>query len=165
MDVLITDANIWIDLEVGDLTTDFIDLPHSVAVPDALFHDELVDQHHDLLELGLELRTVSGPNVARAVGWQDDYPDASRNDLLALSLAEQLDGILVTGDQALRRAARSEDVEVHGTIWIGDRLLDYDVVDESQLREAYRQMYAGYRRLPWSVINERLREWGVPELG
>lgn len=164
MDVLITDANIWIDLEVGGLTGPFFQLPADIVVPDVLYHAELADQHSYLLGFDLDLRTVDGPQVARAVQWGSKYPNASRNDLLALALADQLDGTLVTGDSALRNAADSEDVEVHGTIWVGDQLVDRDVADEEQLRTAYENMKNGDRRLPWGIVEDRLEEWGLDSL-
>lgn len=164
MEVLITDANIWIDLDVGGLTGPFFELPTGIAVPEVLYYAELADQHSYLLGFGLQLRTVSGPNVLRIVRWQSQYPDASRYDLLALSLADQIDGTLLTGDNALRNAAESEDVEVHGTIWIGDRLLDHDLIDNRELRTAYQSMRDRDRRLPWDHINDRLADLGLAPL-
>ncbi|MFB6373909.1 MAG: hypothetical protein ABEN55_12545 [Bradymonadaceae bacterium] len=81
-----------------------------------------------------------------------------------MSLADQLDGTLVTGDNALRNAADNEDVEVHGTISIGERLLDHDLVDEPELRTAYQTMRDGDRRLPWGEIDDRFDNWRLTPL-
>ncbi|WP_226970170.1 PIN domain-containing protein [Vibrio navarrensis] len=55
MYLLISDANILIDLEEGQLLGVFFNLPYQFKVPDVLFHEELSDQHGYLLELGLLL--------------------------------------------------------------------------------------------------------------
>jgi predicted nucleic acid-binding protein len=164
MDILVTDANIWIDVDVGGLTEAFCALSYQVVIPDALFRQELQEHHAEVLTSGAELRTVSGSNVLRTVKWQQDYQDASRLDLLALSLANQLNGILLSGDKALRQAAENEGVECHGTIWVGDRLLSENLVSRVELRDAYQAMKDGDRRLPWSLIEERIHEWGTPPL-
>ncbi len=55
MYLLISDANILIDLEEGQLLEVFFNLPYQFKVSDVLFHEELSDQHGYLLELGLLL--------------------------------------------------------------------------------------------------------------
>ena len=59
MYLLISDANILIDLEEGQLLEVFFNLPYQFKVPDVLFHEELSDQHGYLLELGLLLGELS----------------------------------------------------------------------------------------------------------
>lgn len=53
MQILISDANILIDIEIGDLTPAIFRLPYTITVPDILFELELKDQHKYLLKAGL----------------------------------------------------------------------------------------------------------------
>ncbi|WP_223811888.1 PIN domain-containing protein [Pseudomonas oryziphila] len=55
MQLLISDANILIDLEEGELLAQLFTLPYQFTVPDILYFDELEAQHAHLLRLGLEL--------------------------------------------------------------------------------------------------------------
>lgn len=59
MQLLISDANILIDLGEGQLLTQFFQLPYEFRVLDILFYEELEAQHGHLLDLGLQ--TVSLP--------------------------------------------------------------------------------------------------------
>lgn len=45
MQLLISDANILIDLEEGELLNELFQLPYQFKVPDILFFEELEDQH------------------------------------------------------------------------------------------------------------------------
>lgn len=53
MQLLISDANILIDLEEGGLLRQLFGLPYEFRVPDILFYEELEDQHGYLVDLGL----------------------------------------------------------------------------------------------------------------
>ena len=58
--LLISDANILIDIEDGSLTPVVFHLPYEIAVPDILFELELKERHNHLLQMGLKL-TSSPP--------------------------------------------------------------------------------------------------------
>ena len=57
--LLISDANIFIDMEVGGLIERMFDLDYQFAVPDVLFAEELAGHHGYLLDLGLQTRQLS----------------------------------------------------------------------------------------------------------
>jgi len=65
--LLISDANILIDIESGGLITFMFSLEVQFAVPDILFNDELKDLHAHLLELGEQLRQFDDEQVQRVV--------------------------------------------------------------------------------------------------
>ncbi|MCS2611016.1 hypothetical protein [Halomonas dongshanensis] len=53
MQLLISDANILIDLEEGRVLERLFLLPYQFSVPDVLFAKELENQHGYLLDMGL----------------------------------------------------------------------------------------------------------------
>lgn len=63
MQLLISDANILIDMEEGQLLRQVFGLPFEFRVPDLLFFDELEEQHAHWLEYGLKLGTLTGDSV------------------------------------------------------------------------------------------------------
>lgn len=63
--LLISDANILMDVEVGDLVAPMFSLSCQFAVPDVLYYEELEDQHAHLLDMGLQTKTLSAKSVAR----------------------------------------------------------------------------------------------------
>lgn len=164
MDVLITDSNIWIDLEEGRILCHIFALPAQVVTPDALFHQELKDQHGHLTSMGLELRSVSGKLIEQTQQWASRFPKTSRLDLFALALAKHESGILVTGDAALRDAADQLGVSRHGTLWLIDQFHQRGFLSADAARQAYQRMRHADRRLPWDLVNDQLADLGADPL-
>ncbi|TQE98339.1 MAG: hypothetical protein FKY71_14345 [Spiribacter salinus] len=69
MPVLISDANVLIDMEVGELLQLMFSLPHEFATPDILYADELEEHHPYLPQLGLQLRQLDGDRVNSAMDY------------------------------------------------------------------------------------------------
>lgn len=156
--LLISDANILIDMEEGGLLEAMFQLPFDFATPDILFVEELEEEHANLPNLGLVLKEVSSESMIYAMQLTGTYPQASRNDCFALALAKQEKCPLLTGDMALRRAAEKEAAIVKGTIWLVTQLVVQQKINIEQARDAYRQMQANGRRLPWSIAEKALEE-------
>jgi len=64
--LLISDANILIDMDVGDLLAPMFSMEYRFAVPDVLYVEELEGQHDGLLYLGLESMTLGSDKDLRA---------------------------------------------------------------------------------------------------
>lgn len=158
MQLLISDANILIDLEEGQLIELMFQLPYRFSIPDILFFEELEEEHQHLTELGLTLSELSSETVSYAAELIPRYGQASRNDCFALALAAMQDCPLLTGDKALRKAAEAESVMVHGTVWLVEMMIKKQIITIDQARTAYRRMEAAGRRLPWSVAEAILQE-------
>ncbi|HKL77594.1 MAG TPA: DUF3368 domain-containing protein, partial [Gammaproteobacteria bacterium] len=105
MRLLISDANVLIDIEEGELVSLLFRLPHRIATPDLLFFDELESHHPALPEAGLELLSMPGVLIEEAQRLAAEYPAPSRYDMLALVLAQQHQCALLTGDNPLRKLA------------------------------------------------------------
>ena len=156
MALIVRDANIFIDFEAGGLLNRVFELPEDIAVPDVLFEEELRARHENLLGLGLRCLVLRPGAVDRAVELADRYRRPSRIDLTALALAEQERCALLTGDRFLRDAAKSEGVEVHGTLWLMERLLDAGLVNVATAGKAYARMRTAERRLPWDEVERQV---------
>ena len=63
--LLISDANILIDIEEGNLTPVVFLLPYEIAVPDILFELELRERHSHLLEAGLKVKSLTASSLRR----------------------------------------------------------------------------------------------------
>ncbi len=55
MQLLISDANILIDMEEGELISHFFQLPYDIAIPEILYHEEINELHSHLLSMGLNI--------------------------------------------------------------------------------------------------------------
>lgn len=165
--LLISDSNIFIDMITGELLGQMFQLPETFAVPDVLYEEELSEQHPELLDLGLVQLGLRGEGVAEAVelGAVCTGRDApSQNDLIALMLAKQEQAPLLTGDRRLRRLAeqRYGTIEIRGTIWLVQRLVDERLVVPAEAVVAYDKMRLGGSRLPWTTeVARQIRTWGI----
>ena len=152
LDVLVGDANIFIDLEEGNLTRKFFKLPFKIIVPDILYEEELAYSHNDLLSLGLKPTSLTSNSITNLQSLTIQYPATSRNDCFALQLAKQETCPLLTGDKELRKAAEKEKVVVKGTIWIVEQLILLGLISLKDAKNAFREMRFKSRWLPWEEI-------------
>jgi predicted nucleic acid-binding protein len=156
--LLISDANILIDMDTGGLLAPTFNMEYRFAVPDVLYHDELMEQHAGLLDMGLEAMTMDGDLVARVGQLAQRYRRPGRNDLFALALAAHQECPLLTGDKDLRAAAEAEAVEVRGTLWLVTEMVRSAKISTQVARAAYQRMRDSGRRLPWDQAGQMLAD-------
>lgn len=161
MDVLISDTSVVIDLERSGLIEQVFALPFRFIVPDALYVQEIRDYGGErLCALGLEVRELSGKQVAEAQRLRGLERRISIHDSYALSLAKGEVGILLAGDGALRRLAETEEVRCHGVLWIFDRLEEHGIVAFPGLHRGLELIVAHPRcRLPQEAVDRRLNRY------
>ena len=167
--LLISDANILIDMSVAGLLEAMFSLPESFAVPDVLFAEELSERHPELLSFGLTTLTLDGAGVREATMVMASCTGRaapSLNDVFALMLAKQVGGVLLTGDRRLRELTetRYSDIKVRGTLWLVQRLQEHGLLETDAARAAYWRMRQSGSRLPWGEVNRQLVEWGLDPL-
>jgi predicted nucleic acid-binding protein len=154
--LLISDANILIDMEDGNLIPVIFQLPYEIAVPDILFELELRERHSHLLQAGLKVKSLNSESVKKTEFLTQQYPRPSMMDHSALALALQERCPLLTGDKDLRVAAKKEGVEVHGTLWIIEELLNQKIIQQSQAKGSFDAMKVKGSRLPWGDVDKLL---------
>jgi len=152
LQILISDSNIFIDMEVAHLTSQMFALPYNFATPDILYYEELEEEHPNLLDTDLKILTLSPETIKYTESIVSKYPKAGKNDLFALALAKQESCPLLTGDGALRKAGKKEEIQIFGTIWIMDELIKHNIITKDEAMEAYDRMKSNKRRLPWELI-------------
>jgi predicted nucleic acid-binding protein len=155
--LLVSDANVIIDMEVGGLIKRMFRLDYEFAVPDVLYEEELKENHSNLPKLGLKRLELQAAAVEYAVALGARYPRPGRIDLMALALAKQEQCRLLTGDQALRDAGKAEAMDVVGTIWLIGEMLCAKIITKKDARAAYDKMKQSDRRLPWDEVEKQLK--------
>ena len=160
--LLISDANILIDMEKGGITRQMFQLDAMFAVPNMLYEEELRADHPELPALGLQSFELSAKTVAYAEKLivKHSHTGASINDLLALALAWQEKTALLTGDGKLRIAAAAEKIPFYGTLWLVEQLINAKILTVKQAAAAYAKMKATGRWLPWDRVERQLRIHG-----
>lgn len=158
MQVLISDANILIDMEVGALLDRMFLLPYQFKAPDVLFEEELKASHPHLLALGLQLGELRSESLATVFEFNTKYGGPSIHDCFALALAKQEKCPLLTGDRRLKNAAEKEAVVVMGTLWVVEQMVVHAVLTKAEALQAYDTMKTNGSRLPWDIAKRRIEE-------
>jgi len=162
MRIIISDTCCFIDLGKGRLVRAVLKLPYVFVMPDVLFNDELLNfgsvTKDDLCALGLQVVELDAHGTQRAMEHFVRYRALTVHDSFALALAERTeDCILLTGDSALRKIAAGMGIEVHGVLWVLDKLVQTSLSTASQLYEAlciFEQDELVF--LPLSEVHRRL---------
>ncbi len=162
--VAVQDANILIDLELAGLfdlwfktgiethTTDLIrgELEkgrHEQAL--GYFKSKHIREHHlDAAEL------AAIATLEKEVGNK-----ASFNDCSVLYLARKIDAMMLSGDKALRNAGKAREIEVHGTIWIFDILIEKGLLSQKVAATKLERLINKDRHLPSAECSQRLNRW------
>lgn len=153
MAILVSDANIFIDMDVADLTRPMFRLDDDFATPNVLYQEELAHHHPELPGLGLRVVRLSSACVSEVEQLTLVYREPSTNDLFALALAKERQWPLLSGDRRLREAARAEGVEIHGTLWIVERMIETRTITWSRAENGLELMRQADRRLPWNDVD------------
>jgi|SRR3989304_3267956 len=165
MDVLVSDTSVVIDLERAGLIEHIFALPYRFVVPDALYENEIKDYGGErLLALGLQVRSLTGEQLAEAQRFRTLERRISIHDSYALSLAKAEAAILLAGDAAMRRLAETVEVRCHGVLWVFDQLEERRVVAATALHEGLTRVIAHPRCwLPRDMVDLRLRRYAEGE--
>ena len=156
--LLISDANIIIDLEAGEIMAALFQLPYQFAIPDLLFAEEIEEGSPYLVEMGLQPLAVSGDSIDYAIALGEQYGnEPGLNDRLALALAKQESCPLLTGDGNLRLLATREDADVRGTLWIFSELIEFGFLTKAEAVNALGRMKGRGRRLPWKEAERTIQ--------
>lgn len=155
--LLVSDANIIIDLDVGNLLERFFRLPYQFITPDILFEQELKVQHSNLLDLGLCLCSLNEESMTYAFELKQKHKPTSLNDIFCLSLAKQEKCSLLTGDKALKEVAKLELIQTNGTIWVLKQLVLLNIIDRQDALNSLELMKSNGRRLPWEQAKELIQ--------
>jgi hypothetical protein len=162
--IAVQDANVLIDLELAGLldlwfqtgiethTTDLIR-----AELEAGGHGQALAyfQSGQLIEHGLgfeELLAVA--ELEREVGNKAKF-----NDCSVLYLARKLGAMLLSGDRPLRIAGEQRQIEVHGTLWIFDQLVERKLMTGKVAAAKLESLRRECRFFPERECQIRLERW------
>ncbi len=159
--LLISDANIIIDIIVGELQDAMFALDYDFGTPDILYAEELEEQHPEIIDAGLALFELNPDTInnANTLYQQNIITKVSVNDCMALALAQQENCTLLTGDAKLKKLAIIENVPVRGTLWIVDEMFTGKLISVKNAEDAYQKMLNDGSRLPIEEIKKQINKF------
>ena len=139
MKVAVTDACIFIDLLDVDACTAFFNLELEVVTSRQIWL-ELEEEQRNILKKWIDKDRLSiksgGHNLLKIREDNKLSVSLSIADLTAWALASDENGILLTSDGTLRKAAKANNVKTHGLLWIFDQIVKNKLltVDEASTK-------------------------------
>ena len=162
--VVVKDANIIIDLEQAGVLEIWLSMPVETHTTDFIVRQLSAGKHEAALS------QVRSGNIREYRCSAEDLesidelfqtfgggPDV--NDCSVLFLAGKLDAVLLTGDRALRRESEVRRVEVHGTIWIFDQMIEAGKIDPVDAARKLQDLLDSGRFLPQEICQKRIQMW------
>ena len=163
MKYISSDTNVWIDfLTINRIKLPFR-LPYTYIMNQDAIDEELLSPPNfkeQLLAAGLVATELTDDEFFLAEGYGIHYRKLSVHDRIALAIAKKRNITLLTGDQALRNAARSEGVSLIGTIGILDQLYDQELISTEEYVDSLKDLQAkngAVVRLPANELEIRIR--------
>jgi hypothetical protein len=157
--VLVTDTNIWIDLDNGGILTVVFRLPYHFLIPDLATRELIRPRWQSLQALGLVLQELSADQVIELTQLRLSHRNLSVIDLASFLLAKSLNATLLTGDSRLFALAKENGLYVHGVLWLLDELVRLRVHAPKQAASALQKMLVAGAHLPRDECRKRLVNW------
>jgi len=83
----------------------------------------------------------------------------SIGDLSCLVYAENHNAVIVAGDRNLRLLATQKKIEVHGSLWLLDELIERGIITPTKAAAALKLMLDNDAWLPLDECEIRMKSW------
>ena len=155
----VLDTNTIIDLHFGKLLHKVFKLPCKFLITDLLREELLNPPFDSLAEMGLLVESLTSEEVSEIYVMGGRYPEPSQYDISVLILARSKNTVLITGDEALRRAAADNSVDCHGTCWLIDYLANERLITYTDAIATYDVILKKRRYPPKDECRDLLSRW------
>ncbi len=166
MTVLVSDSSVLIEFSKRLVLEEMFALEFQFAVPDLLFHEELLDlgqySRLDLQTFGLMIESLDSEGMRAALAYQSKRPALSLVDSFSLALASNRGWALLTEDRAMQGVAQSEGVAHKDALWVVDRVYSAGVLSTAQVITVLAAMRSDPRcPVPRRLLTFRIRQLGA----
>lgn len=164
MTLLIHDANVLIDLISIDLLDLALGLPFGMATTDLVRREIEDPEQARALASCIEkdkIRVITSTmkDMNTIIAYAGEYTRLSLADCSVLYHATELNGIVISGDEKLRKEAKAHQIEVHGTPWVLSQLVRITDISPSIAIEKLERLMIINSRLPHKECQELLETW------
>lgn len=172
---VITDTGFWINIAKGNLVESFVNLAQreswTVVIPHIAEEDirSVLDELSSppagslLRHSTIKVCPLSEEETLDLRKMQLEHLRLSFADLSVVLIAARLHPkIVLTLDAGLRALAESRGYQVHGSLWILDKMVQQRIVSILQACEALQRMASFPERLPPTEVAKRRKRWQCP---
>ncbi|NCC61342.1 MAG: PIN domain-containing protein [Verrucomicrobiae bacterium] len=163
--LVVSDANIFIDLWQIDLLEEFFQLPLKIHTTDYVI-DELTkgDIQTKILYYSdhkkLIIQEFDGDESEAISDIYNNQNGLSYTDCSVLFLAQKNECKLLTGDNKLNRVATKEGIDVHGLLHVFDLLVEeHQILPPQKAVQCLKSLISSNARLPVEEVESRIKKW------
>lgn len=154
----VIDLNVIIDLHYGDILEKLFESTFEVETTDLVLSKLTNPEADEVVKRGLQVTTLEEKVMLETIRLVDaNRPRISVDDASTLALALHKDVILLTGEKNLRNIAASMAKEVHGTLWVIEKMVEQSVLEPATAIVALEKMLASSRRLPSDEVEKLIK--------
>ena len=166
MIIVITDACFLIDLIDIDLFEEFLGLGYQVHITSSVFaeleNDEYVKPVSKCIGRNrmflYHLTAADQTALEKLMGKHSSR--LSEPDCSCLYLAKEMKATILTCEKLLTNVAKNLNLDVHGSLWILDRLLEASMITRRIAYSKLKDLMSINPRLPVRECQKRLKRWG-----
>jgi predicted nucleic acid-binding protein len=164
--IVVNDANILIDIVELKVLPYFFQLDFEFHTTELIL-EELFEEQREALTPYIEtnrliVATLSEDDFVEIINIRIAKPNLSEQDCSALYQAKKENAALITSDNALRKFAKSQNIEVHGHLWVFDMLVDKKILSGQRAIEKLNllcQTVNPKLGLPGDECQKRIKSW------
>jgi predicted nucleic acid-binding protein len=162
MKVVITDVSALFDIYALKILPEFFALKYEFCITDAVFYeitkkDQLIE--FEIFERTQKLKVIKFTEEEETeiglFNWK--YTNRSMKDKSILWKAMQLQSMVLTCDNTIKKEAEYRNLEVHGSIWVVVELEKNKIVSTKSAIELLEQLKIVGDRLPIEKINKIIK--------
>ncbi|MFH2047963.1 MAG: hypothetical protein ABIJ12_00835 [bacterium] len=159
--IYIADANILFDLFDIDLFEAFLRLDLNVHISQFVMDETEEPGQRERVENndGILVQYFDSNDLEQIQLIDQNNRGLSFEDCSILLMRQKQEAVILTGDGLLRRTAEKNGYEVHGIIWVLDRLIEKGLLTCSIARDELIKLMAINKRLPKTLCDNRLEAW------
>lgn len=166
MKIAVKDANILIDVELMGLYDLWLQLPYETVTTSLVVKELVTGGHKQALGyIRAEMIREEVLDTFEFVEQLEKYAGTglSDPDISVIYLAQRDEALLLSGDKLVRNMAQVEEIEVHGTIWIMDQLVEAGILCSmiaAEKLECLVNLSGDEERfLPRHICKQRIQSW------
>lgn len=163
--LVVSDTNIFIDLIRMGLLGDFFLLPFEISTVDFVIRELKKTGQKDAV-MAFEARkrlTIIKFSTAEIEDifnlQQSAYGNVSFQDCSIWFCAKKLSACILTGDMALTKNARADQIEVHGLLYVLDQLVQYGIIPPELVADKLEKLARENKWLPEKTVEGLIIKW------
>jgi predicted nucleic acid-binding protein len=162
MKLIVTDTNILFDIISIGALPEFFSLDYEICTTELVIEEIIESDQKEAIEVFIRAKEIyvigfSSEEIGEIQSFSTSKTFKGITDKSVLWKSYQLKCPLLTGDKKLRKEAEANGIDVHGTIWVIDTLVENGLIDRFKGIELLERLKSVNSSLPFDEIDKLIR--------